>query len=72
MAALTNLTPGQGTVDARGGLGTVSTKEGVLVDDEDIHAVLEDGMGSTQTRETASDNDDLVGHVYVHVFEIDE
>lgn len=58
----TNLSLCQGTVDARGGLGRVSSKEGVLVNDKDVETVLEDGVGSRETREASSDDDDGVGH----------
>jgi hypothetical protein len=59
---LTDLSLGQGAVDTGSSLGGVSSEEGVLVDDEDIVAVLEDGVCSTKTGETTSDDDDLVGH----------
>jgi len=59
---LTDLSLGQGTVDTGGGLGGVSSEEGVLVDDENVVAMLEDSVCGTQTRETTSDDDNLGGH----------
>ncbi len=53
---------GESTVHARGGLGRVSAQEGVLLENDDVSAALNDGVGSRETGETAADNDDLRGH----------
>lgn len=53
---------GESTVHTRGSLGRVTTQEGVLLEDEDVAAALEDGVGSREAGETASNDDGLGGH----------
>jgi hypothetical protein len=40
---------GEGTVDAGGGLGRVTTEEGLLVENDDVATVQVDGVGGTET-----------------------
>mmetsp|Transcript_4436 Transcript_4436/g.6516 ORF Transcript_4436/g.6516 Transcript_4436/m.6516 type:complete len:457 (-) Transcript_4436:4-1374(-) len=54
------LSSGQGSVDAAGGLGAVATEEGALVDDANLDAMLQDGVGSGQTTQTTADDNDLL------------